>query len=64
MKRDYIFLGCQDGHDWRFIGGRNCGCEDGVCSVPVYECAICRGCDYGENAEAVQIRAECEREFA
>jgi hypothetical protein len=62
--RDFIFLNCQIEHDWRFIGGRACGCEDGACSVSVYECAVCGLCDYGENDESKQIMMECEREFA
>jgi hypothetical protein len=59
--RDFLFLNCQDGkHDWQRIGGANAGCgKDCSCSVPVYECAICGDCDYGDNAEAREIMDEC-----
>ena len=65
VERDYLFLGCYSGnHDWRFIGGRNAGCRDDIancgCSVPVHECAKCGGCDYGDNAEADDVRRQCE----
>jgi hypothetical protein len=53
------------GHVWIFAGGSNCGCLDGSCSVPVHECSACGDCDYGENNEAVEIRASCrEKEDA
>jgi hypothetical protein len=63
--RDFIWLGCQHGnHDWQFIGGRNAGCTvdigDCGCSVPVNECAKCGDCDYGDNSEADQVRAQCQ----
>jgi len=48
------------GHRWKHIGGANCGCPDGCCSVPVHECASCGACDYGENEEAADMRARCE----
>jgi hypothetical protein len=48
------------GHRWVFIGCGGCGCEDRHgCSIPVHECA-CGDCDYGDNAEADEIRARCE----
>jgi hypothetical protein len=51
------------GHDWRHIGGMNCCCSpDGRCSVPVYECAWCGDCDYGENDEAAEKRRNCAEE--
>ena len=59
------------GHNWAFRGGANCGCEgphedggrwSGTCSVPVYECSACGDCDYGDNAEAVNIRTRCNDE--
>ena len=72
VKRDFLFLNCQDGHRWKSIGGRNCGCEwtdeDGVhviggsCSIPVLQCEVCGDCDYGENDEAKQIKADCASE--
>lgn len=55
-------------HTWVLMGGRNCGCVDqdgrgcGSCSVPVYECSVCKDCDYGENDEARQIIEQCEHE--
>ena len=48
------------GHNWKHIGGRNCGCEDGVCSIPVCECESCGDCDYGENDEAYDVIKRCE----
>lgn len=48
------------GHAWEFYGGRNAGCGDGCnCSVPVNMCNKCGDCDYGDNAEADQIRQHC-----
>jgi len=48
------------GHDWQFIGGSNAGCgADCGCSVPVYECQKCGGCDYGDNPESAEIREKC-----
>ena len=26
VRRDFLFLGCQVGHAWRFVGGANAGC--------------------------------------
>lgn len=47
-------------HDWHSSGGCNAGCgPDCYCSVPVHECARCKDCDYGENAEAVEVRRQC-----
>ena len=47
-------------HDWQSIGGCNAGCcEDCCCSIPVLECSRCKDCDYGENAEATQVRHDC-----
>lgn len=46
-------------HTWKQAGGRNCGCHDGCCSVPVFECSHCGACDYGENIYAYTVRAEC-----
>jgi hypothetical protein len=46
------------GHRWTSLGGANCGCVYGECSVPVNECE-CGDCDYGENEDADRIRAEC-----
>lgn len=61
--RDFLFVGCERGHDWRSIGGCNAGCAEWCCcSVPVNECSRCRDCDYGENEEADRIRATCDAE--
>lgn len=47
-------------HDWQSFGGCNASCgPDCSCSVPVQECSRCKDCDYGENAEAVEVRREC-----
>lgn len=51
---------CQEiGHDWQHIGGANCGCPDGACSVPVHTCTRCGDSDYGDNADADRWREEC-----
>ncbi|RWC91701.1 MAG: hypothetical protein EOS72_03330 [Mesorhizobium sp.] len=51
---------CTTGHQWRHIGGSNCGCHpDSACSVPVHECAACGEFDYGDNAEAGETRGAC-----
>jgi len=51
------------GHDWNSIGGACAGCSnDCCCSVPVNVCSKCGDCDYGDNQEADQIKAECEKE--
>ena len=47
------------GHSMEFTGGATCGCKDGQCSVPVHTCRFCGDSDYGDNAEAVAIRAAC-----
>lgn len=60
IKRDYLFVGCDAGHDWQSIGGRNAGCdEDCVCSVPVNLCRLCGDSDYGDNADADEVRSQC-----
>lgn len=49
------------GHDWKHIGGRNAACSDDCgCSVPVYECTVCKDSDYGENTEGQKTLKECE----
>lgn len=48
------------GHKWKSDGGRWCGCCDGGCSVPVHECEACGDCDYGDNEDADDVRAECD----
>ena len=48
------------GHEWEFSGGMNAGCSDWCgCSVSVNICKHCDDCDYGDNEEADQIRADC-----
>lgn len=60
MARDWLFVGCERGHDMQSIGGCNAGChEDCDCSVPVHTCTRCGDCDYGKNDEAEQVRADC-----
>ena len=46
------------GHKWQFSGGASCGCGSDSCSVPVHECE-CGDCDYGDNAEADEVRTNC-----
>ena len=61
MQRDFLFVGCERGCDWRSIGGCNAGCGDWCsCSVPVNVCSRCKDCDYGENDDAEKVRAECK----
>lgn len=61
IVRDFLFVGCERGHDWQSIGGCNAGCDEVCgCSVPVNTCTRCGDCDYGENADAEQIRRLCE----
>ncbi len=63
LKRQMAAAPCAEvGHRWKHIGGMNCGCDDGWCSLPVHECTVCGDCDYGENAEAHQKRADCAEE--
>ena len=53
MSRDWLFIGCERGHDMQSIGGCNAGCDEYcACSVPVHTCTRCGDSDYGENAEA------------
>jgi len=60
MKRDFLFLGCEAGHDWQCLGGCNAGCHmECSCSIPVNICRRCGDCDYGENIEAEQVLADC-----
>lgn len=50
----------ETGHEWKFLGGMNAGCDDDCgCSVPVYECIKCGDCDYGDNDEAEHVRRNC-----
>lgn len=66
MKRYFLFLHCQDGHKWEFVGGRNCGCaavarhQREGCSVPVHRCSNCGDYDYGDNDDARQVKKDCE----
>jgi len=54
---------CAEGHSWKHVGGRNASCaergENCACSVPVYECAVCGDCDYGDNDDARDILVHC-----
>jgi hypothetical protein len=48
------------GHDWKCLGGCNCGCHEmACCSVPVNQCSRCKDCDYGENEDAAEVRRQC-----
>lgn len=59
-KRDFLFIGCEAGHDWQSVGGCNAGCHaECGCSVPVYTCSRCGDCDYGDNDEARVVRKRC-----
>jgi hypothetical protein len=59
-RRDWLFVACEEGHDWQSVGGCNAGCgEKCGCSVPVNRCARCGDYDYGDNAEAEQVRRAC-----
>jgi hypothetical protein len=63
LKRLIAAKSCESGHEWRFVGGKNAGCSDDCrCSAPVYECVNCGECDYGENDEAREVIAECDRD--
>lgn len=64
-KRDILYVNCQDGlHVWQSVGGANAGCgRDCACSVPVNECTVCRDSDYGKNAAADEVRAECRKDM-
>jgi hypothetical protein len=62
--RDFLFVGCQSGHDWQSLGGANAGCAfDCACSVPVNVCTRCGDSDYGDNAEAAYIKAKCAEDW-
>jgi hypothetical protein len=41
-------------HVWRMVGGTACqhSKEEGQCSRAVYECEVCKDCDYGESRGA------------
>ena len=53
MQRDFLFVGCEAGHDWQSTGGCSAGCSQWCsCSVPVCVCSRCGVCDYGENVNA------------
>jgi len=59
-NRDFLFVGCEAGHDWQSIGGCNAGCHAMcACSVPVLQCSRCGDCDYGDNEDAEQTRWHC-----
>lgn len=53
------------GHKWESDGGCNAGCSDNCgCSAPVNKCQSCGDYDYGDNADAEDIRADCQRRRA
>jgi len=60
LERQVASATCAEvGHRWQSSGGANCGCKIGYCSVPVHECAVCGDCDYGDNEDADDVRANC-----
>lgn len=61
IKRQIAGAPCVEvGHRWKHIGGCNAGCDpDCYCSIPVHKCEVCGQCDYGDNAEAREVLAEC-----
>lgn len=64
LEREAAAAPCREvGHRWASVGGANCGCDDGECSIPVYECKVCGECDYGENAEAAAVKRNCMERF-
>lgn len=62
LRRQAAAAACTEvGHRWKFVGGRQAGCDLGAdcgCSVPVHTCEVCGDCDYGQPAQA-EIIAEC-----
>jgi hypothetical protein len=58
---DGLVAKCGDGKHvaWEHMGGVNCGCDGGACSVPVYGCKACGDSDYGQNDEATRKRNHC-----
>lgn len=60
--RDFLWVGCEKGHDWISMGGKNASCDTDACgcSVPVNECSRCGECDYGDNEDADEVRKYCE----
>lgn len=65
LERQVAGAPCAEvGHRWISKGGMNAGCDIGGdlcnCSIPVNVCSVCGDCDYGENAEAQQIREDCK----
>ena len=64
MPRDWLFVGCEKSHDWHSLGGCNAGCHaDCSCSAPVNSCRRCGDSDYGDNAEAEEVRADCAAKY-
>lgn len=62
LERLALTMSCAErGHPREFVGGRNCGCKDGNCSVPVNSCQ-CGDSDYGYNEEAVEIIRRCRED--
>lgn len=61
LKRQLASEPCAaHGCDMQFYGGASAGCGDGCnCSVSVHVCSKCGDCDYGDNAEAIEIRRQC-----
>lgn len=65
IKRSLAAAPCIEvGHRWKFLGGRNVGCEemgkDCSCSTSVHECEACGDCDYGDTPEQAEVIARCK----
>lgn len=61
--RNWLHVGCTEGHDWQSVGGCNAGCSEWCgCSVPVNRCSRCGDWDYGENDDARRVRENCTAE--
>ncbi|EHK57725.1 hypothetical protein MAXJ12_08379 [Mesorhizobium alhagi CCNWXJ12-2] len=66
LEREAAAATCAEiGHSWKSIGGCNAACEniDCGCSVPVHECEVCGDCDYGQNAEADEVKRTCTEQM-
>jgi hypothetical protein len=53
---------CKGRHEWEEAGACSAECDDDCsCSIPVQRCRRCDQYDYGHNAQAETIRAQCKR---
>lgn len=62
IEREMAHGPCSEhGHEWEFYGGSNLGCDpDCACGGSVYVCLKCGDCDYGDNEENDELRANCD----